>query len=113
AFGHINRLEVFRWRQYGAGEFGDGLRQGDQRLGGGSLNGRNVGGAKIRWQNTVLKLSIREASLGRIGGVHKRGSWSGCTIIAPMCGFSINLPNSRCQAGSEVHSLIRTRLARG
>src|SRR5215471_10900710 len=48
-FGHINRLEVFRWREYGAGEFGDGLRQVDQRLAWRSLNGRNVGRAIIRW----------------------------------------------------------------
>jgi len=49
AFGHINRLEVFRWGEYGAGEFGDGLRQVDQSLAWRSLYGRDVGRAKIRW----------------------------------------------------------------
>src|SRR5262249_15319050 len=72
AFGHINGLEVCRWRECGTGEFGDGLGEMDQRLAWGSFNGRDVGRAKIGWQNTVLKISIRRASLGRIEGIHKR-----------------------------------------
>ena len=77
AFSQINRLDFFRWREYGTGEFGDGLGQMHQRLTWGSLNGRDVGRAIIRWQNTVLKISIRQASLGRIEGIHKGEWWLG------------------------------------
>src|SRR6266481_4420291 len=74
AFGQINRLDLFRRGELETGEFGNGLRQVDRQLAWRSFNGGDVGGAKIRWQNTVLKISIKQASSGRIEGIgiHKK-----------------------------------------